>query len=125
MSTPVAVAIVAVAAFLFSGAYYAVLAPWMAKLSPAYTGPARPVALTAPVELVRNLILGAVCGYLVRGLTLAPAAGLALALWVAFPAVLLAGSVYHERVPVLLAAIHAGDWLIKLMLIVVGVALLT
>lgn len=42
---------------------------------------------------------------------------LALALWVAFPAVLLAGSVFHERVPVPLAAIHAGDWLIKLLLI--------
>lgn len=40
---------------------------------------------------------------------------LALGLWVAFTAVLLAGSVFHERVPPLLAAIHSGDWLLKLM----------
>ena len=32
-------------------------------------------------------------------------------------AVLLAGSVAHEKVPWRLAAIHAGDWLVKLVLI--------
>lgn len=36
-------------------------------------------------------------------------------LWVGFPAVLLSGSVLHERVPPPLAAIHAGDWLLKLL----------
>jgi len=33
---------------------------------------------------------------------------------VACPVVLLAGSVFHERVPLLLAAIYARDWLLKL-----------
>jgi hypothetical protein len=37
-----------------------------------------------------------------------------------FPVVLLAGSILWERVPAKLAAIHAGDWLVK----VVGVALI-
>jgi len=42
---------------------------------------------------------------------------LGLALWVGFPTVILAGSVFHEKVPPTLAAIHAGDWLLKLLAI--------
>ncbi len=38
-------------------------------------------------------------------------------LWIGFPVVLLSGSVLWEDVPARLAAIHAGDWLIKLLLI--------
>ena len=41
---------------------------------------------------------------------------LATGLWAAFPVVLLAGSVVREKVPWRLAAIHGGDWLIKLLL---------
>jgi hypothetical protein len=40
------------------------------------------------------------------------ALGLALATWIAFPVVLLTGSVHWENVPWRLAAIHTGDWLI-------------
>jgi hypothetical protein len=35
--------------------------------------------------------------------------------WI-FPASILLGSVVHENVPLALAAIHAGDWLAKLVL---------
>ena len=42
-----------------------------------------------------------------------------LALWIGFPVVLLAGSVFHENVPWKLAALHAGDWLVKLLVIAV------
>jgi hypothetical protein len=38
-------------------------------------------------------------------------------LWIGFPLILLTGSVIHERVPWRLAAIHAGDWMVKLVLI--------
>jgi hypothetical protein len=53
----------------------------------------------------------------------AGAALLGLALWIGIVVVLLTGSVYHEKVPVKLAAIHAGDWLLKLVVIaiIVGV----
>ncbi len=42
--------------------------------------------------------------------------------WV-FPAMILLGSVVHENVPLMLAAIHAGDWLVKLLLmaVIIGV----
>ena len=45
------------------------------------------------------------------------AARLGLGLWGAFPVVLLTGSVVHEQVPWQQATIHAGDWLVKLLLI--------
>jgi hypothetical protein len=49
--------------------------------------------------------------------------GLGLAVWIAFPVVLLTGSVIHENVPWKLAAIHAGDWLVKLVVVTVIVSL--
>jgi hypothetical protein len=115
-----AIVVSAAVTFLVSGAYYAVLGSQLAQLSPAYAGERRPAPVTAVVELVRGGIVAAAIAWLVAGLGisgLAPAVGLALVLWVAFPAVLLSGSVFHERVPVALAAIHAGDWLLKLVLI--------
>ncbi len=42
---------------------------------------------------------------------------LALMAWIGFPAVLLTGSVVWERVSPVTAAMHAGDWLLKLLLI--------
>jgi len=45
------------------------------------------------------------------------AASLAIWLWIAFPVIILSGSVLYENVPWKLAAIHAGDWLLKLLLI--------
>jgi uncharacterized protein DUF1761 len=115
-----AVLVSAVAAFLASGAYYAVLGARLAQLSPAYAGPGRPAAVTATVEVVRGAVVAAALAWLVAGLGIAgfgPAVVFALVLWVAFPVVLLTGSVFHERVPAALAAIHAGDWLLKLVLI--------
>jgi Protein of unknown function (DUF1761) len=110
----------AVAAFLASGAYYAALGSRLARLSPAYAGPRRSVAVTAIVEVARSGVVAAAIAWLVGAIGISgvvPALGLALVLWVAFPAVLLSGSVFHERVPAALAAIHAGDWLLKLVLI--------
>jgi len=40
-----------------------------------------------------------------------------LFLWVAFPVILLTGSVLWDEVPWKVAAIHAGDWLVKLLVI--------
>jgi uncharacterized protein DUF1761 len=48
---------------------------------------------------------------------------LAIVLWIAFPVVLLVGSVTQENVPWKLGAIHAGDWLAKLVIITTIVTL--
>jgi Protein of unknown function (DUF1761) len=115
-----AVLVSAVAAFLASGAYYAALGSRLARLSPAYAGQGRPAPVTAVVELIRGVVVAAAVGWLLAGLGITgagPAVLVALVLWVAFPVVLLTGSVFHERVPAAMAAIHAGDWLLKLVLV--------
>ncbi len=48
---------------------------------------------------------------------------LGLLLWIGFPVMLLTGSIMRENYPWKLAAIHAGDWLVKLILLSVIVSL--
>jgi hypothetical protein len=71
------------------------------------------------IELLRSAITATlVAGLLNATEESGPTAGalLGLALWVLL-LVLLTGSVIWERVPVRNAALHAGDWLIKLLAI--------
>ncbi len=78
------------------------------------------------LELGRNVVVASVVAGLVALLGITGWAGalqLAIALWIGFPIVLLSGSVIHENVPLKLAAIHAGDWLAKLLVIAVIVGL--
>ena len=49
---------------------------------------------------------------------------LGLTLWVGFPFVLWTGAMLHEDAPWRLAAIHGGDWLVKLLLVAVIVSVL-
>jgi hypothetical protein len=74
------------------------------------------------VELVRNLVLAYVLAHLLVLLKVADwlgAANLGVWLWIGFPVILLSGSVIWQRVPWKVAAIHAGDWLVKLLLMTV------
>jgi Protein of unknown function (DUF1761) len=117
----VAVVVAAIAGFAFAGAYYSVLAGRLATLGPAW---AERSSTPAWQPMVFELVKGAVIALVVAGLVdripvegVVGALALALVLWVAFPVLILAGSVVHERVPPALAAIHAGDWLAKLVII--------
>ncbi len=77
------------------------------------------------VEFVRTFVTGLVISYAVVLLGInKPLSGLLLGiwLWIGFPAVLLTGSVIHEHFPPKLAAIHAGDWLIKILLFAIVMA---
>ena len=72
------------------------------------------------LELFKSLVVASVVAVLVALIGIADLAGaqkLGLALWVAFPVVLLVGSVTQENVPWRLAAIHGGDWFAKLLII--------
>ena len=116
-----AVAAAAVAAFAIGGTYYTVFGEQLAGASAAAAGePPPPWVLAA--ELGRCLVLAlVVAGLASQGEIDELAGGLALglALWIGFPLVLWTGAVIHENTPWRLAAIHAGDWLLKLL--VVGV----
>jgi hypothetical protein len=109
-----------VAAFALSGAWYAVFGAQLAAVrGPGAADDGMPPWKVA-VELLRGLLLATVlAGLAVRADVDGTAGGLllGLALWVAFPFVLWVGAVVHEGTPVRLAAIHGGDWLVKLLVV--------
>jgi len=121
-----AIIVSALAAFALSFVWYSAFAEQMLRLHPLSPGtPAammRPPAWKMLVEVTRNLILASVLARLVGGLRVSNwtrAVGLAVLLWIGFPFVLWTGAIMWENVPLELAAIHAGDWLLKLLLITV------
>jgi hypothetical protein len=120
-----AVVVAAAAAFLQSSAWYAAFG---ALLAPAEGPP--PTAQHPPlskvgVELLRSLVLAAVLAGLASRSDVSGWSGgavLGLALWVGFPLVLWTGALTWEGTPLRVAAVHAGDWLVKLVLITVLVS---
>ena len=122
-----AIAAAAVAVFVVSAVYYIAFSGRLRQLSPAYAdAEGTPPPLEIVGEILRSLVVGVVVAALVSLIGITEVAGaiqLALALWVGFPVVLLTGSVIHEKVPPMLAAIHAGDWLLKLLVITVIVTI--
>jgi hypothetical protein len=78
------------------------------------------------IELGRCLVLAYVIGVLVGALGLSGwmgAAHFGLMVWLGFPVILLTGSVLWDNVPWKVAAIHAGDWLVKMLVIPLIVSL--
>lgn len=124
-----AVAAASVAAFVLSSTWYAVLGDRTAALRRVAVGvdhhPDPPASATPePWKVAVELLRGAVVAVILAlGLESMGVSGIRPALvavgvaWLAFPVVLLTGSVIWEDVPWQLAAIHAGDWLLKLALI--------
>jgi hypothetical protein len=115
-----------VVAFVLSGAWYAGFGSQLAGLSAVYADAGRPPVWTILAELARNLVVATVLAGLTaqigtEGWT--DAVVLGVVTWVGFPVMILSGSVVHEKVPWKLAAIHAGDWLMKLLAIALIVGL--
>jgi hypothetical protein len=116
-----------IVAFLVSALYYIILnGRYKALLGekPEKNGKYK-MAMTPNrimAELVRNFVLGLVLAYAVAMLNLLyfnQALLLAVWLWIGFPVIILSGSVVHENYSKALATIHAGDWLLKLLIFAV------
>jgi hypothetical protein len=78
------------------------------------------------VEFVRCILLAYVIARFVALLGIAGFLGavhFGLFLWIGFPVIILTGSVLWENTPLKVAAIHAGDWLVKLLVIPIIVTL--
>jgi hypothetical protein len=116
-----AVLVAPVLAFVVSTSWYMVFGRQLAELlgrDPAEAADRPPVWMVL-VELLRSVVVAAVFAGLLARLDLAgwvDGVLLALTLWVAFPGVLLSGSVLWDKVPWRVAAIHGGDWVVKLLL---------
>ena len=87
-----------------------------AKLRGADPGPMSPGEIV--VELLRTLIIAYVFAHCVALFGVRDwdrALRFSIWVWIGFPTMILLGSVAHENVPLQLAAIHAGDWLVKIL----------
>ena len=121
-----AIIVATLAAFVFSSVWYVVFGATRMKLlgnNQSATADMRKVPNWKKLlELVRSLVVTLVMSHLI---TLAGIAGwvdaVKLGIWVAigFPVMILMGSVTWDKRPWQLAAIHLGDWVFKILLIVV------
>jgi hypothetical protein len=118
-----AVVVAALAAFVASAAWYIVFGKELAKVSAAFAeGLQKPQPWKRLVVLVQSLVLALVLAYfigLIGNVGWLDALGVGVLLWIGLAAMQWVGSILWENVPVKMAAIHAGDWLVKLVLIAV------
>jgi hypothetical protein len=121
-----AVVVAAVAAFVVSTVWYIVFGKEMMKLQgvkpDAMADMEKPQPWKILVEIVRSLVVAYVLARFVVLLGVVEWMGavqLGVWVWIGFPITLLVGSVIWENIPWKLAAIHAGDWLVKILFIVV------
>jgi hypothetical protein len=118
-----AVVVAAVAAFVASSVYYIVFGRQRLKLLGNDPAAQADMRRGQPWKMLTEVVRGLVVAYvLARLIVLTGVVGwsgavrLAVWLWVAFPLMILLGSVLWDKRPWQLAAIHAGDWLMKLLL---------
>jgi len=121
-----AVLVAAVAVFVLGWLWYSPLLfykPWMRLrgMDPvaAMAGAKMPGGKLL-IELARCLVLAYVIARFVALLGVSSWMGavhFGLFLWIGFPVIILTGSVLWENIPWKVAAIHAGDWLVKLLVI--------
>jgi hypothetical protein len=117
-----AVLVATVLTVIFSAGWYISMRARAAAFGADWATRSRPPRWQLPLTFVRALVVAVVVGWLLQLTTITDvgsAIGLALALWLAFPVVLLVGSVAQEKVPLALASIHAIDWLAKLLIIAI------
>jgi hypothetical protein len=119
-----AVVVAAVAAFVASSAWYALFGNEVMELrgvDPATAADTATPTWTMLFVVVQSLVVAFMLAYYVVHLGIVDLKGamrLGVLVWI-FPAMILLGSVVHEGVPLGLAGIHAGDWLVKLLLMAV------
>jgi len=122
----VGVVVVTIGSFIVSSLWYVTWSGAMSRLQTTDTADDRMPPWKVLIELARSLIVAVAISILVSTLGITEwytALAYSIILWLAFPAVLLTGSVVHDNVPWKLAAIHGGDWFIKLVLMTILLAI--
>ena len=122
----VAVLVAAVVVFILGWLWYSPLLfykPWMRLrgMDPdlAMAGAKMPGGKLL-IELLRCLVLAFIIARFVALLGIdnwLSAVHFGVLTWIGFPVILLVGSILWENIPWKVAAIHAGDWLVKMLAI--------
>jgi hypothetical protein len=116
----ISIVLATVAGFIISGIWYTLFGSlWQQLKGVADTAATEEAGLVVMVgELARTFILACVLAYFVVILELKTWVNtiqFGLIVWIGFPSLILLGSVLHENVHPGIAAIHTGDWLVKLL----------
>jgi Protein of unknown function (DUF1761) len=122
-SQALGIALGVVCAFVASSLWYSPLlfGKQFLELSGVVTA-AKPTGITVAGEILRNLLLASVIVWLLahrQPIKLKSVVVFGVILWFGFPVTLLSGSVIWQNVPLELALIHSGDWLVKILLMTV------
>jgi hypothetical protein len=117
-----AVIVAALLAFVGSSVWYGVFGKELAKVSPVFAElqAQKPSAWRVLAVLAGSLVLSFVVAYVIslkEDVTWMGAVGIGCLLWLGLSAVQWLSSMVWEKVPLTMAAIHAGDWLMKLVVI--------
>ena len=121
-----AVVVAAALAFVASAVWYIVFGKELAKVSTAFAeGQRKRQPWKMLAVIAQSLVLALVLAYflgLIGNVDWMGAIRIGVLLWIGLSAVQWVGSIMWEKVPLKMAAIHAGDWLVKLVLIAVIVS---
>jgi hypothetical protein len=117
-----AVIVAAMVAFVGSSVWYVVFGKELAKVSPVFAElqAQTPAAWRILAVFAGSLVLSFVVAFVVglkEDVTWIGAVGIGCLLWLGLSAVQWVSSMVWEKVPLTMAAIHAGDWLMKLVVI--------
>src|SRR6266567_4930278 len=117
-----AVIVAAVAAFVASSVWYIVFGRELAKVSGAFAEALqqKPQRWKMLVVIAQSFVIALVLAYflgLIGNIDWIGAVRVGVLLWIGFAAMQWVGSILWEKVPFKMAAIHAGDWLVKIVLI--------
>ena|ERR1700694_1554555 len=117
-----AVVVAAMVAFAGSAVWYVVFGKELAKVSPVFAElqAQTPSAWRMLAVFAGSLVLSFVVAFVVglkEGITWISAVGIGCLLWLGLSAVQWVSSMVWEKAPLTMAAIHAGDWLMKLVVI--------
>ena len=124
-----AVIVAAFTAFVVSGLWYSPLLfgkQWLRLrgIAPDAVPKMRPPEVIG--EILRTIIIAGVLAHFVVVIGISGFCGalsLALWIWVGFYAMILVGSVLHDKVAWKLAAIHAGDGLVRIILMTIIISI--
>lgn len=115
----ISIVLATIAGFIVSGIWYTLFGSlWQQLKGVADATAAEEAGLGVMIgELARTFILACVLAYFVLILELktwVSTIRFGVIIWIGFPSLILLGSVLHENVHPGIAAIHTGDWLVKL-----------